>query len=259
MTNIHPTAIIHPDAKLDDSVVVGPYSIIDHDVEIGANCVISSQARIYQGTRMGSDNRVDHGAVIGCEPQDLSFDASVPTKLIIGNHNIFREHANVSRGSQTDKSTVIGDHNYLMATFHVGHDCIIGDHNILTHGTVLAGHILVGHHVFVSGVAAIHQFCQVGDHSMTAGCSKVVKDIPPYAVVDGNPATVIGVNSIGLKRAGFDAATRKKIKNAYQTLYKKKMNLSQALKTLEQEVDCPEVANILAFYHRSQRGITGHR
>lgn len=256
---IHPTALVNPDAKLHPSVTVGPYAMIDADVEIGADCIISSNTRIYQGTRMGLHNRVDHGAVIGCEPQDMSFDASVPTKTIIGAHNVFREGANVSRGSSAEKSTLIGDHNYFMATFHVGHDCVLGDHNIFTHGSVLAGYVDVGHHAFISGLVAIHQFSQVGDYSMTAGCAKVVKDVPPYAVADGNPATLIGINMVGLKRAGFSPQVRKMIKNAYLTLYKKGLKLEQALQTLEDNSECDEVRNIVAFYRRSRRGVTNHR
>jgi len=256
---IHPTALIDPDTQLHPSVEIGPYSILEAGVEIGADCRIGSQVRIYQGTRMGSHNRVDHGAVIGCEPQDLSFDASVPTHTVIGSHNVFREGCNISRGSSAEQATVIGHHNYFMATFHVGHDCVLGDHNVLTHGTVLAGHIHVGHHVFISGVAAIHQFAQIGDYSMTAGCAKVVKDVPPYAVADGNPATLIGINTIGLKRAGFSPSVRKMIKEAYLTLYKRGLKLEAALQTLEDTAECEEVRNIVAFYRRSRRGVTAHR
>ncbi|MBT5229744.1 MAG: acyl-ACP--UDP-N-acetylglucosamine O-acyltransferase [Methylococcales bacterium] len=256
--NIHPTAIISPEANIDSSVNIGPYSIIEANVTIGAHCTISSNARIYAGTEMGQHNRVDHGAVIGCEPQDLSYDSSILTKTIIGDHNVFREGANVSRGSSAEKSTIIGNHNYFMATFHVGHDCVLGDHNILTHGTVLAGHVLVGNNAFISGVAAIHQFCQMGDYSMTAGCSKIVKDVPPYAVADGNPATLIGINNVGLKRAGFTPKQRKAIKHAYNVIYKQSNSLEDALEQLSVDA-ISEVQNIIDFYRRSQRGVTTHR
>ncbi len=256
---VHPTALIHPNANLAPSVKVGPYSIIDEHVEIGANCTIDSHIRIYSGTKIGENNRIDHGAVIGCEPQDLQFDKSLSTKLIIGDNNIFREGSNVSRGSSLEKATIIGNHNYFMATFHVGHDCILGDNNIFTHGTVLAGHVEVGNYAFISGIAAIHQFCRIGDYTMIAGCSKIVKDVPPYTVADGNPATLIGINTIGLQRSGFETGQRRTIKKAYIVLHKKKTGLNQALAILENEDQTNEVSNIVNFYKQSKRGVTTHR
>lgn len=256
--SIHPTAIIDQDAKIAPSASIGPYSIIESDVVIGENCQISSNVRIYRGTEIGTNNRIDHGCVIGCEPQDISFDPTDLTRTIIGDDNIFREAVNISRGSSPEQATIIGNSNYLMGTFHVGHDCVIGDHNILIHRSTLAGHVTVGNHVVIAGVSAIHQFCQVGDYSMTAGCAKIVKDVPPFAVADGNPATLIGINNVGLKRAGFSTARRKAIKLAYVTLYKKSLHLEEALVKLEQS-GSEDIDNIIRFYRNSKRGVTTHR
>ena len=257
--NIHPTAIIESGATLHDTVTVGPFSIIESDVDIGEGCIIESSVRIFRGTRMGHNNRVCHGAMLGCEPQDLSFDPANSKPLVIGDDNHFKEGANVSRGVKTAAGTIIGNSNYFMGNFHVGHDCMIGDNNVLGHGTVLAGHVTIGNHVFISGVAAIHQFTFIGDRVMIAGCAKIVKDIPPYTVGDGNPARVSGLNSIGLRRAGFPAATRSAIKLAYKTLYHSDMNLSQALEQLKASEQISEVANIIHFFERSERGVTTYR
>ncbi|HEB95299.1 MAG TPA: acyl-ACP--UDP-N-acetylglucosamine O-acyltransferase [Sedimenticola thiotaurini] len=260
MTKIHPTALIDPAAELHPTVEVGPFTIIEDGVTIGEGCRIESAVRIYRGTRMGRDNRVCHGAMLGCEPQDLSFEPARSRPLVIGDHNHFKEGVNVSRGVKTKAGTLIGDHNYLMGNFHVGHDCVIGNHNVLGHGTVLAGHVTIGDHVFVSGVAAIHQFTYIGDRAMIAGCAKIVKDIPPYTIGDGNPARVSGINSIGLRRGGIPAATRRAIKQAYHTLYHAGLNIGDALARLkEQGGHGPEVKNIIRFFERSERGVTAHR
>lgn len=256
---IHPTAIVDRDAEIHESVEVGPFSIIERGVVIGEGCRIESGVRIFSGTRMGRDNRVCHGALLGCEPQDLTFDPVNSRPLVIGDGNHFKEGVNISRGVKSDAGTRIGSGNYFMGNFHVGHDCIIGDHNILGHGTVLAGHVTIGDHVFVSGVAAIHQFTYLGDRVMIAGCAKVVKDIPPYTIGDGNPARVSGINSIGLRRAGIPAATRSAIKQAYRRIYHAGENIGQAIEQLAGEPQIPEVESIIRFFRQSERGVTGYR
>ncbi|MCB1175846.1 MAG: acyl-ACP--UDP-N-acetylglucosamine O-acyltransferase [Leptospiraceae bacterium] len=253
--NIHPNAIIDPAAKLHESVSVGPGSIIEGDVEIGAGCTIASSVRIYGGCRIGANNHFDHGAVIGAAGQDLGFDRNKVTRTQIGDHNVFREGANIHRASKTE-ATIIGDHNYFMGNAHVGHDCVLGNHNVLTHGLVLAGHVTVGNYAFISGLVAVHQFANVGDYSMTAGCSKVVQDVPPYSTVDGNPAQWVGLNVVGLKRAGFDPEVRKAIKAAYQALTSGRLT-RDVLEELKQGNPVAEVQTIIDFYEKSSRGVTG--
>jgi UDP-N-acetylglucosamine acyltransferase len=259
MPRIHPTAIVEPGAELHASVVVGPYSIVESGASIGADCVIESQARIYAPVRMGRGNRVCHGAVLGCEPQDLAFTPDKSRPLVIGEGNHFKEYANIHRGVKTESGSSIGNGNYFMGGFHAGHDCVIGDHNVLGHNSVLAGHVTIGNRAFLSGLAAIHQFCRIGDLAMIAGCSKVVKDVPPYSTVDGNPARLAGLNLVGLRRGGFGAAQRAVIKQAYDILFHAGLNIAQALARLREIEQTPEVAAILDFFDQSTRGVTAHR
>ncbi|MBD3669918.1 MAG: acyl-ACP--UDP-N-acetylglucosamine O-acyltransferase [Gammaproteobacteria bacterium] len=257
--NIHPTAIVDPSAELHESVSVGPYTVIEGDTVIGEGTVIGSGVRIYAHTRIGQHNRLDHGVALGCEPQDLSFDRDCVSGLIVGDHNHFRENMNISRGSKEGHNTVIGHHNYFMSLTHVAHDCIFGDHNTMTQSAIIAGHSHVGNRAFISGLVAVHQNVSIGDYAMVAGLAKIVKDVPPFSTVDGNPATVIGTNVVGLRRGGFDQAQRSAIKRAYKTLYHSGMNLSQALETLEAEPMSEEVASIVRFFRESRRGVTDHR
>jgi len=256
---IHPTAIIDPSAQLHDSVEVGAYSIIDKDVVMGEGCFVESTVRIHARTIIGKNNRFYHGAIIGCEPQDLGFDRSTPSFVKIGDNNVFKEGANIHRGSKPETPTTIGNNNYFMGIFHVGHDCVMGDHNILTHCTVLAGHVNVGSYTFISALSAIHQFCNVGDYSMIAGCSKIVKDVPPYATADGNPATLIGINSVGLKRAGFNPGQRDAIKKAYKTIFLSGMNIRAGVEALKKQETTEQVQTIIKFIENSDRGVLDHR
>ncbi|PJZ24178.1 acyl-[acyl-carrier-protein]--UDP-N-acetylglucosamine O-acyltransferase [Leptospira hartskeerlii] len=257
---IHPTAIVDSKAELHESVEVGAYTIIEKDVVIGEGTVIETGARIFAGTKFGKFNKVHHGAVIGVGPQDLGFDPSTPSKTIIGDNNTFKEYSNIHKGTKVDSPTIIGNRNYVMGNAHVGHDCILGDDNILTHGLVLAGHVTVGNKAFISGLVAVHQFCFVGDYAMIAGCSKVVQDVPPFATADGNPCTIIGLNTVGLKRGGFSPETRSAIKNAYKVIYHSGMNYRAALDQLEKESGHPpEVLQIIKFFRDSDRGVMNHR
>ena len=259
MSGIHPMAIIEDGAEVHESVTVGPFSIIESGAVVGEGCIIESNARIYSPTRMGKNNKVSHGAVLGCEPQDLSYTPEKSKPLVIGDDNTFREHVNISRGVKTDDGTVIGNGNYFMSEFHAGHDSIFGDNNIVAGSTILSGHVEVGNHTFISGLTGVHQFCRIGDYAMVGGCSRLPKDVPPYAMVEGNPARVIGLNSVGLRRAGFNAEARKVIKRTYQTIYHSGLNISQALEQLKQQPQEAETTLIIEFFEQSERGVTAHR
>ncbi len=255
---IHPTAIIDPDAQLHPSVEVGPYSIVEADVAIGPNCVIESCVRIYSGTRMGRGNRVHHNAVLGATPQDLSFDPARFTTLEIGDENTFREFVSVHRGSK-EPFTRIGSYNYLMGLAHVAHDCHIGDRNILANGATLGGHVRIDHHVFLSGHTAVHQFCRIGAYAMVAGVSGVPQDVPPFVTVDGHRATIVGLNLVGLRRAGFDQPRRTAIKRAYRVIYKNGLGLSDALAQLRSQSPGEDTGRIIEFFESSKRGVVAHR
>lgn len=255
MPLIHPTAIIEDGAQIAPDVRVGPFSIVESGAEIGPGCVIESNVRIYGRTRMGSHNTVYHGATIGSIPQDLSYTAERGKPLTIGDRNQFRECVNISHGIKSDHGTVIGNDNYLMAFSHVGHDCVVGDHNILANTATLAGHVEMGNRIFLSGQVGIHQFCRIGDYAMVSGVSGVSQDVPPYAMVNGQKAHYVGLNVVGLRRAGFDQATRTAIKRAYRILMRSGLSLSNALEQVRAGADRDEVHAIIAFFEASKRGV----
>ncbi len=258
MNLIHPTAIIEDGAELHPSVCVGPYSIVEAGAVIGEGCVIDSNVRIYATTRMGSFNRVCHGATIGVEPQDLGYKPGKDKPLVIGDHNHFKEYVNISRGHYVTQGTVIGNHNYLMAFCHVGHDCSVGDHNIFTNTAGLAGHVRTEHHIYLSGQVAVHQFCHIGAYVMVAGLSGVSRDVPPFVTANGQRAVISGLNLVGLRRNGFDQAQRSAIKRAYRVLYKSNLKREEALQLLREEHDSAEVRHIIAFVEASERGLLSY-
>ncbi|MDF3821924.1 acyl-ACP--UDP-N-acetylglucosamine O-acyltransferase [Leptospira sp. 96542] len=257
---IHPTAIIDPKAELHESVEVGPFCIIEKDVKIGEGTILEPMVKVLSGTRIGKFNKLYSGGSYGGIPQDLGFKPEVKTFLEIGDHNTFRENVVFHRGTKEGLATIIGNHNYLMGNVHIAHDCILGDHNIIVQSSMLAGHVQMGNKVFVSGLVGIHQFVRVGDYVMVGGLAKVVKDIPPYATIDGNPATVIGLNVVGLKRAGINPETRAAIKRVYKTIYHEGLNTKQALEKLKKEENfAPETKYVIDFFESSKRGVTDHR
>ena len=257
--NIHPTAIVDDQARLHPSVTVGPYSIIETGVIIGEGCTIESSVHIFEGTSLGRCNRVYHGVVLGCEPQDITFDATKSKPLTIGDYNQFREGTNISRGVNEEHGTVIGSHNYFMTFAHVGHDCLVGDHNIFVTSAIIAGHVTVEHHVFLSGHSATHQFCRIGAYSLVSGVSGVTQDVPPYVMADGHRAEVVGLNTVGLRRNGFKQPQRNMIKSAYRLIYRSGLKQAEALARLRADSPSAEVNQIVSFIEKSKRGIISYR
>jgi UDP-N-acetylglucosamine acyltransferase len=257
MPDIHPTAIVAIGVELHESVRVGPYCIIEAGAVLGEGCVLDSQVRIYGQTRMGRFNRVCHGATIGAEPQDLGYTPARARPLVIGDHNHFKECVNISHGIKTDGGTRIGSHNYFMAFSHVGHDCRVGDHNIFANTATLGGHVELAHHVFLSGQVAVHQFCQIGAYVMVGGLSGVSQDTPPFVIANGQRAQVMGINTVGLRRNGFDQGRRDAIKRAYKVLYRSGLRREQALARLRGD-PTQEVQEIVAFVEGCSRGLMAH-
>jgi UDP-N-acetylglucosamine acyltransferase len=255
---IHPSAIIEAGAQVHESARVGPYCIVESDVVIGEGCVLDSNVRVYGGTRLGRFNRLCHGCTIGAEPQDLSFKPELGKPLVIGDHNHFKENVNISRGRHHEQGTLIGNHNYLMAFSHIGHDCHVGDHNIFANTATLGGHVEMAHHIFLSGHVGVHQFCRIGAYVMIGGISGITQDIPPYVMANGQRAEISGLNLVGLKRNGFDQARRTAIKRAYRVLYKSGLKRDEALGVLRTEHDSPEVREIVRFVEGSTRGLAPH-
>jgi UDP-N-acetylglucosamine acyltransferase len=254
---LHPTAIIEPGAELHPSVRVGPFSIIESGAVLGEGCVVESCVRVYGQARLGRNNRLCHGVTLGSEPQDLGYTPDKAKPLTVGDDNHFKEGVNISHGVKYDTGTRIGSRNFFMAYSHVGHDCSVGDDNIFANTATLAGHVELDHHVFVSGQVAVHQFCRIGAYVMIGGVTGVPKDVPPFVMVNGQRAHISGLNLVGLKRNGFDAARRARIKAMYRLLFRSGLRLTEALERAELEFPGPDTDAIVAFCRGSKRGLTG--
>ena len=255
MPQIHPTALVSPSAILADNVEVGPFAIIEDKVTIGPGCRIGSQAKISSGVSMGENNLVDHGAVIGGEPQDLSFDPATPSGVLIGNNNTFREYVTINCSTKADSHTIVGNDNFLMAVSHLAHDAIMGDHNILANNVMIAGHCQLGHHIFLGGGTAIHQFIRIGDFAMTQGNSGMTRDVPPYCLAH-KINQLSGLNVVGLKRGGFTPLERKEIKLAYRMVLSPRSSRQEALKEADRLTWSAAAAKLIeAVRHPSPKGI----
>lgn len=254
LMDIHATAIVDPTAKLENDVSIGPYAVIEADVEIGEGSRIGAHAVIKRFTTLGRGNRVSEKAVLGGEPQDVKFKGE-RTDLIIGDENLIREFCTFHRASGPGQSTRIGSRNFFMIGVHIAHNCEIGDDNIFANGAALAGHITVEDHVFLSNDVGAHQFVRMGRYAMVGGKSKIVQDVLPFFITDGNPPRVRGLNSVGLRRAGFSPETRLALKQAYRLLFSRAMPLEETLLALEKTEE-ESVLHLVNFIRRSRRGFT---
>jgi UDP-N-acetylglucosamine acyltransferase len=253
---IHSTAIIDPSAELAAGVVVGPYAVVGPEVSIGARSEIGAGAQLAGPTRMGVENRVFPHACIGFDPQDLKFHGE-KTRLEVGDRNLFREFATVNRGTEAGGGyTSIGSDNLFMAYTHVAHDCHVGNRTIFSNGATLAGHVLVEDDAVVGAFSAVHQFCRVGRHAYIGGYSVISQDALPFVKTVGNKPACYGVNSIGLRRKGFDNQTLKTLDRAVRVLLRSGLNTTQALDRLREEFSgTPEIDYLIAFVSTTQRGI----
>jgi UDP-N-acetylglucosamine acyltransferase len=252
--SIHSTAVVSAKAVIATDVQVGPYVVIEDDAEIAAGCEIGAHAVIKRFTTIGARNRIFEHAVLGGEPQDVKFKGEA-SSLIIGDDNLIREFCTLHRACGEGGATRIGSRNFLMVGVHIAHNCVIGDDNILTNGAALAGHIEVEDHVFLSNNVGAHQFVRMGRYAMVGGKSKIVQDVLPFFITDGNPPQVRGLNSVGLRRAGFSSETRRALKEAYQLLFRSSLSLEEVLVELESNVD-EHVRHLVDFIRGSRRGFT---
>ncbi|MBK1705910.1 acyl-ACP--UDP-N-acetylglucosamine O-acyltransferase [Halochromatium glycolicum] len=255
--SVHPSAIIEDGAQVDPSASVGPWTLIEAGAIVGPDCVIESGVRLYSGTRLGPRNRVCHGATLGSAPQDLGFTPERAKPLTIGSDNCFREYVNISRGIKSEAGTRIGSRNYFMAYSHAGHDSVVGDDNILANTATLAGHVEVAHRCFISGQVAVHQFARIGAYTMIGGLTGVSKDVPPYVIANGQRAVIIGLNLVGLKRNGFSAEQRARIKAVYRLIFRSGRRLAEGLAAASHQYPGEETDQITAFIRASERGVTG--
>jgi UDP-N-acetylglucosamine acyltransferase len=250
---IHSTAIIHPTAKLDATVQVGPFAVIDAGVELGADCVVGPHVYLTGLTVIGAGNRFHAGCVIGDAPQDLKYKGE-PTRLRIGDNNVFREYVTVHRSNKTAEDTVIGSHNFFMANSHVAHNCVVGDQVILANGALLGGHAVVQDRAFISGNCLVHQFTRVGTLALMQGGAAISQDLPPFTIAQ-RENEICGLNVIGLRRAGFTAEQRLELRRLYHLLFRGGKNLREALAEAQKEFASAPARVLLDFIAGAKRGV----
>jgi UDP-N-acetylglucosamine acyltransferase len=250
---IHPTAVVGAEAEIDSTASVGPFVVIDGPVRIGPGTELMAHVVVRGATTIGARNVVHAGVVLGGEPQDLGFRGGT-TYLRIGDDNVFREHAQAHRGTAPESATVIGNGNYFMQNAHVAHNCRIADGAIVAGGALLAGYVELADRAFVSGNCVVHQHVRIGTLALMRGLSRTSRDVPPFCVVDGTH-TVRGVNVVGLRRAGFDAARIAAVRRAVARLFARPANLARALEELERDETTDDVRHLIAFVRASKRGV----
>ncbi len=253
---IHPTAIVDPGAALGSGTVVGPYCIVGADVVLGAECWLQHHVTLVGPMRVGARNKFYAYCSIGQQTQDLKY-AGEPTYLEIGDENTFREFCTVNRSTTAEGRTRVGSCGNFLAYSHIGHDCTVGDAVVFSNNGTLAGHVQVHDHAIMGGLTAVHQFCRIGRFAITGGCSKIVQDVPPFMIADGNPAEIRGINLVGLERNNFAPEAVKLIKEAFRLIYRSKYNTRQALDAIRAEIaQTPEITQLVEFIEASARGIT---
>lgn len=253
---IHPSAVIDPAAVLGDECEIGPFCVIGAQVRLGDRCRLHSHVVIDGVTTLGSDNELFPFACLGLKTQDLKWKGGV-TRVEIGDRNVFRENVTVHSATSDGGVTRVGSDNHFLAYVHLAHDVQLGSQIVMSNVATLAGHVVVEDHVVIGGLAAVHQFCRIGKFSMIGGCSKVVQDIPPFMMGDGNPAETRFINKVGLERNGFSPEAVKALTQAYKILFREGLTVSNALTQIEAELPkLPELEHLVAFCRSSARGIS---
>lgn len=253
---IHPSAFVHPDAQIDPTAIIEPYAVVDGPVVVGARTRVQCHAVISGPVTIGTDNVIGYGAVVGGFPQDLSFSPDCRSFVRIGDHNVIREHCTIHRGTKPGSSTELGSHNFLMAGAHAGHNVEIGNHAILANNVLLGGYATVGDRAFLGGGSVVHQFTRIGSIALLQGMTAVSKDIPPFTIAAGRNS-VVALNVVGLKRAGFNPALRNEAKRAFELLYRAGLNAAQVRDEAGKQAWSPEIAPFWAFVAASKRGVCG--
>ena len=253
---IHPTAVVHPKAQIGADCEIGPFCVIGEQVVLGPGCKLHSHVVIDGYTRLGERNEIYPFASIGLKTQDLKWKGGI-TRTEIGNRNTFREYVTIHSATGDGEVTTVGSDNNLLAYCHVAHNVTIGNHVIMSNVGTLAGHVTVEDHATVGGLAAVHQFCRIGKMAFVGGCSKVVQDVPPFMMADGNPAETRTVNKVGLERKEVSEEAQAALRQAYKLLFREGLTISNALAQIERELPaCPEILYLIEFIRSSERGIS---
>lgn len=247
---IHPTAIVHPEAEVHPTVQVAPYAIIGAEVKIGANTKVGSHAVIDGCTEIGTDNQIFPGAAIGLEPQDLKYRGA-NSLVKIGDRNTIREYVTINKATDEGEATIIGNDNLLMAYSHVAHNCLVEDGVIISNNVAMAGHVIVESQAVISAFLGIHQFVHIGRMSMVAGISRILRDVPPYMLAEGNPAKVRSLNLVGLKRKGLTTTEIKELKAAFRLLYREGLPIQTVISKLDNISDSPYIQHLKNFLQLS--------
>ena len=252
---IHPTAIVDPGARIGADCRIGPYCIVGGQVVLGDRCRLHGHVVIEGRTTLGADNEVYPFVSLGLKTQDLKWKGGV-TRVEIGDRNVFREYVSVHSATSDGGVTRVGSDNHFLANTHLAHDVQVGNRVIMSNLATLAGHVVVGDHAIIAGLAAVHQFCRIGRYAMVGGCSKLVQDVAPFMMADGNPAETRFVNKVGLERAGFSPETIATLVKAYKTVFRSGLTLEKAVAQLEAESpSVPELREVVEFIRASQRGL----
>ena len=253
---IHPSAVIHPKAQIGADCEIGPFCVIGEHVVLGDRCKLHSHVVIDGHTTLGSGNEIFPFASIGLKTQDLKWKGGI-TRTQIGDNNTFRENVTIHSATSDGEVTIVGSNNHILAYCHIAHNCVLGNRIIMSNVGTLAGHVTVEDHAIVGGLAAVHQFCRIGKMAIIGGCSKVVQDVPPFMLADGNPAETRTINKVGLERNGVSEDSQNCLRQAYKVLFREGLTISNALSKIEAELPkTPELQHLVQFVRSSQRGIS---
>ncbi len=252
---IHPTAIVHPQAQIGTGCEIGPFCIVGEHVTMGEGCILMSHVVVDGHTRLGKGNKLYPFTTVGLQTQDLKYKGGL-TRTEVGDFNTIRENVTIHSATGDGEATILGSHNNILANSHIGHNVVMGD-RIIVSMAALAGHVIVEDYALIGGLSAVHQFCRVGTMAMIAGCAKIVQDVPPYMLVDGNPAETKTINKIGLERNGVSTDAQNALRQAFKILFREGLTLPNALARIEQDLpQSPEITHLVAFVRGSQRGVT---
>lgn len=256
--NIHPSAIVSPLAEIGENVQIGPFCVVEPGVTIGRGCRLECRVVIKTGTTLGHDNQLFDGAVLGGLPQHVHLSED-PGKVLVGSGNTIRENVTIHRALEADEATIVGDNSMLMVNAHIAHDCRLGNNIIVANNVMLAGHVTVGDRAYLSGAVAIHQFCRVGTLAMVGGQAHITKDVPPYVTIDGLSSCVVGLNQIGLRRAGYSSEDIFQLKEAYRVIFRSRLTWNEILARLQQTFSLGPAVQFHQFLATTTRGIVSER